>query len=184
MTEEIWRDIEGYEGLYMVSNMGKVKSLNYGNTGQEKNLKLIKDKDCYLQVHLCKNRKLNTFKVHRLVAAAFIPNPENKPCIDHVNTIRDDNRAINLRWCTAKENNNNPISRKRHINKSPVVGKIGKDNYNSKKVYQYSLDDKLIRKWYSMMDVQRELGFSYSAISQCCSGKLKTAYGFVWKYAE
>ena len=183
MIEEIWKDVDGYEGLYMISDIGRVKSLDYNHTGEEKILKLSKDKSGYLIVGLWKNGSRKWFKVHRLVATAFIDNPDNKPCIDHINTVRTDNRVENLRWCTAKENNNNPISRKRLFDNSPVVGKIGKDNFNSKAVCQYNLDDKLIRKWDCIMDVERELGFSNSHISKCCLGKRKTAHGFVWKYA-
>ena len=176
---EIWKDIVGYEGKYQVSNLGKVKSLDYRNTGKEKVIRQYKQKNGYLQVKLHKNSKQKNFKVHRLVATVFIPNPENKPCIDHLNTIRDDNRAENLKWCTAKENANNPISKKN----SPTAGKFGKDHYKSKAVYQYSLDGKLIRVWGAIMDVKRELGFDQGSISKCCLGKLKTCYGFVWKYA-
>lgn len=183
MEEEIWSDVEGYEGKYMVSNIGKVKSLDYHRTGKEKIMKPRKDKKGYLYVGLYKNKKEKWVSVHRLVAAAFIPNPENKPCIDHINTIKDDNRVENLRWATPKENVNNPISRKNYLDNSPIAGKFGKDNCNSKPVCQYSLDDKFIRKWCSIIDVKRELGFSNSHISACCRGKLKTCYGFVWKYA-
>lgn len=180
--EEEWRDIEGYESKYQVSSMGRVKSLDYNRTCKEKIMKPYKNTWGYLQVGLCKNNKIKRFLVHRLVAAAFIPNPENKPCIDHLNTIKDDNSVENLMWCTYKENSNNPISRNRLLDNSPVV-KFGKDNCNSKPVYQYSLDGKLIRKWFSIIDVERELCFDKSAISRCCLCKQKTAYGYVWQYA-
>lgn len=118
---EEWRDIEGYEGLYQVSNEGRVKALdrfvdNYWGTKQfvrERILKATNDKNGYLTVSLCKDGKEKKSKVHRLVAEAFIPNTENKPCIDHINTIKDDNRVDNIRWCTPKENSNNPLTRKR-----------------------------------------------------------------------
>ena len=183
MLEE-WKDIEGYEGLYMVSSLGRVKSLNYHRTSKERIMKLCKENHGYLHVMLCKNHKQKTLKVHRLVATAFIPNPDNKPCIDHINTVKDDNRVENLMWCTAKENVNNPISIKRLLENSPTAGKFGKDHFRSKPVYQYSLDGKLIRKWGSTMDVQRELGILQQNISRCCLGKRKTAYGFIWQYAE
>ena len=179
MIEE-WRDVEGYEGLYMVSSLGMVKSLNYKRTGVEEILKQSKQKCGYLCVTLCKNHKHKKFLVHRLVACAFIDNPENKPCIDHINTIKDDNRLENLRWVTHKENMDNPISKKN----SPVYCKFGKDNLLSKPVYQYSLDGKFIRKWGATRCVERDLGFHHSNISACCLGKLKTCGGFVWKYAE
>lgn len=179
---EIWKDVEGYKGKYQVSNMGRVKSLNYLRTGKERILSPGKNGKGYLFVILWKNNKQKKLFVHRLVALAFIENPENKKQIDHINTIRTDNRVCNLRWCTAKENTNNPISRKRFLENSPTV-RLGKDNCNSKTVFQYSLDGKLIRKFDSMMDVQRELWFDHRNISSCCRGKYKTAYGFVWKYA-
>ena len=109
---EIWKDIKKFEGIYQVSNLGNIKSLNNNKTKKEKILKLNKDKKGYLYVDLYKNNKSKRFVVHRLVAEAFIPNPENKPCIDHINTIRDDNRVENLRWVTYKENCNNPLTRK------------------------------------------------------------------------
>ena len=107
MEEEIWKPIKEFEGYYEVSNIGRVRSLNYKRTGKEKILKNIEDYKGYLEVGLTKNGKRKQFKVHRLVAEAFIPNPENKPCIDHINTVKSDNRVENLRWVTYKENSNN-----------------------------------------------------------------------------
>ena len=110
---EIWKDIEGYEGLYQVSNMGRVKSLNYsGCKGKERIMKQNFSDKGYLKISLKKNRKIKTFKTHRLVGIAFIPNVENKPEIDHINTIKTDNRVENLRFVTRKENNNNELTRK------------------------------------------------------------------------
>ena len=114
MEEEIWKSIKGYEGLYEISSLGRVKSLNYRGTGKEKLLKNIEDYKGYLTVTLTKNGKQKQFKVHRLVAEAFIPNPEGKPCIDHINTIRNDNRIENIRWVTYEENNNNPLTKKKY----------------------------------------------------------------------
>ena len=107
MEEEIWKPIKDFEGYYEVSNIGRVRSLNYKRTGKGKILKNIEDYKGYLEVVLTKNGKRKQFKVHRLVAEAFIPNPENKPCIDHINTVKSDNRVENLRWVTYKENSNN-----------------------------------------------------------------------------
>lgn len=111
--KEVWKDIEGYEGKYQVSNLGRVKSLNYNKTGKEGMLRAGVTTDGYLQVVLYKDRKKKHHATHRLVAQTFIPNPDNKPCVDHINTIRTDNRVDNLCWVTCKENNNNPITKKR-----------------------------------------------------------------------
>lgn len=120
MINEIWKDIAGYEGLYQVSNLGKVKSLprklwngRASYLTNEKVLKTIKDKNGYENVALYKNKKAKVCKVHRLVAIAFIPNPENKPEVDHINTITNDNMVENLRWVTRSENMQNPITRER-----------------------------------------------------------------------
>lgn len=110
---EIWKTIKDYPN-YQVSNLGRVKSLNYLRTGKEKILRINKDKDGYFQITLSKNGKVKTHKIHRLVAEHFIPNPDNKPCIDHINTDRTDNNVENLRWTTQKENCNNPITKTKH----------------------------------------------------------------------
>lgn len=184
--KEIWKDIEGYIGLYQISNYGRIKSLSRvrkGNKGApvivpEKILKQSKTKDGYLHASLNKNGNNKKNKVHRLVSKAFIPNPENKPCIDHINGDKTDNRVENLRWCTHKENMNNPLVL--DIFKS----RIGVKNGFSKSVIQFTKDNELIRKWDSMADVKRELGIDSSDISCCCSGKRKTAGGSKWKYYD
>ena len=109
--DEEWRAVKDYEGLYEVSNIGRIKSLNYNGTGKEGLLKQQSNHKGYKTVMLRKDNKGKTFKVHRLVAEAFIPNPENKPQIDHINCIRDDNRVENLRWVTGKENMENPLTK-------------------------------------------------------------------------
>ena len=107
--EEIWKDIEGYEGLYQVSNFGKIKSIGYK---KKKILKPTQDHYGYLNVTLYKNKNKKAKRIHRLVAEAFIANPENKPEIDHIDTDKLNNNVKNLRWVTRIENNNNELTLK------------------------------------------------------------------------
>lgn len=118
LPKEEWRDIVGYEGLYQVSNMGRVRSLERldtkGRKVKRKIRKLTMSNTGYLCVSLYDKRGIGSlFCVHLLVLTAFVSNVENKPCVDHINTIRTDNRVENLRWATYKENNSNPITRQR-----------------------------------------------------------------------
>ena len=178
MINEIWSDIVGYEQLYQISNFGTVKSLSNNKIKKEKILKQVKTTNGYLFVNLCKNGKRKFYQIHRLVAQAFLPNPENKPCIDHINTNKTDNRVCNLRWVTAKENMNNPLS----IDK--LKNKLGIKHHNSKPVLQLTLTGELIKKWNSIRDVERELGINQSNISKCCKGDVKSAGKFKWQYAN
>lgn len=113
MQEEIWKPVVGYEGKYEVSNKGNIRSLSYMRTGNPKLLK-FKEHNGYLSATLFLNGKRKILFVHRVVAEAFIPNVEQKPCIDHINTIRNDNRVENLRWVTYSENLHNPITYEKH----------------------------------------------------------------------
>ena len=184
--EEIWKPIKGYEELYEISNIGRVKSLpkvvDLGFAKQnrvEKFLRPIPDGKGYLMVWLFKNQVKKMWKVHRLVADAFIPNPHSKPQVDHINADKTDNRLCNLRWCTEKENFHNPISYKRNSE-----SKFECKNHHAKSVEQYAINGDYIKTWSCINDVKRELGFHHSHISQCCSGKRNVAYGFIWKYAD
>ena len=175
---EIWKDIVGYEGLYQISNLGRVKSLNYSRTGKENILSPGLNSGGYYTVSLFKNGEIKKFRVHRLVALAFIPNPENKPCVDHINGVRTDNCVKNLRWCTQKENSNFPLARKNisesltnHPNKSKAILQVSKD-----------IGD-IIKEYPSIKEVERQLGIASTNISQCCNGKRNTAGGYIWRYA-
>lgn len=126
--EEKWKPIVGYEGFYEVSNLGKVRSLKRNGTNG-KSLVLCKDKDGYPMCVLAVLGKNKTNKVHRLVAKAFITNPENKPCVNHINNNRSDNRVTNLEWSTIAENNSHMVNQKRHRwnkNTDPLTGRFTK----------------------------------------------------------
>ena len=177
MKNEEWRDVVGYEGRYQVSSMGRVKSLERKvtkgdgeRTVKERILKPMIDRDGYLRLNLYAGGKLKNLKVHRLVCQAFHENPDNKPQVNHINEDKTDNRACNLEWCTAKENTNHGTAKDRSAkNRSKSVG-------------QYTLDGELVKIWASTMEVERQAGFYHGNISTVANGKLKQAYGFIWKY--
>lgn len=164
---EVWKNIEGYEGLYQVSNMGRVKSLKQN---KERILKQAVTNDGYLRVGLYAGYKRKMFAVHRLVCQAFHENPDNKPEVNHIDEDKTNNNAVNLEWCTRKENVN-------HGSRNERTGKA-----ESKLVGQYTLDGELIKIWPSTIEAKRQAGFDCGHISRVANGERKTHKGFVWKY--
>lgn len=195
---EEWKDIKGYEGLYQVSNEGRVKSLDHiiiCNNGKGVAIKKQKGKmlrsfsRClnYQTVTLTKNGIQKLCLVHRLVAEAFIPNPDNLPFINHKDENPANNVVENLEWCTHKYNMNYGTCQQRKSEK--LKGRIHKQyvwNYpykaKEKKVYQYTLEGKLICEYNSLREASRKNNISASNISCVCNGKQKTAYGYIWSY--
>lgn len=171
MEKEVWRDIPEYEGLYQVSNYGNVKSLARNNCNvclKDRILKYSKNHQGYKQVALFKKSKQKSFKIHKLVALAFIPNPNNYPCINHIDGNKQNNCVDNLEWCTYSHNNKEAY-------------RLGL-NKVSKKVNQYDLDNNFIKQWDSLADVQRELKICAINISRVCRGMLNKTGGFKWRY--
>lgn len=166
MTEdEIWCPIKGFEGLYEVSDKGRVRSLKFG---KERILKPMRGNCGYLQVDLCKNGEHNMCYVHRIVAQAFIPNPDNLPQVNHIDEVKTHNSVMNLEWCDSKYNNNYGTRNERC----------------SKPVLQFTKDGEFVREWNSATDVQRSLGYSKCNISSCCTGRYKSAHNFIWKFKD
>ena len=165
--EEVWKDIEGYEGLYQVSNKGRVKSLKNNNTKKEKVLKPIIGKG-YKRVRLCKYKTRKLYAVHRLVANAFLPNPHNFPCVNHKDECRTNNVVSNLEWCTHKYNCNYGTG----IERSSKA--------RSKQVRAFK-NDELIMTFHSPKEAGRQ-GLNQGAVAACCRGEKKTYKGYEWKY--
>ena len=234
---EIWKDIEGYKGLYQISNYGNVKSLNYNKTGKERILK--PKKNIYLQIMLHQNAKVKYFYIHRLVATAFILNPKNYPCVNHKDENKQNNHVDNLEWCTYQYNNTygtkperlskaskgrifseeakQKMSKARkgknlseeakqkiseahkgkpkseeHKRKMSEVRKgkfkgenhpmFGKISPKRIPILQFTKDMVYVREFDSAKSASIELNIDNSAITACCKGKLKTAYGYKWVY--
>lgn len=173
---EIWLPIEGYEN-YQVSNLGKIKSLKYD---KEKILRQGKHKNGYLYVNLCKEGKVKTFQVHRLVANAFIENTNNFKCVNHKDECKTNNCVNNLEWCTYQYNNTYGTFQARRVANIDWKSVAEK---KSKKVYQYSLDGTLVGVWESTAECGRN-GYNQGNISECCRGERNFHRGFIWSYQE
>lgn len=166
---EIWKDIKGYEGLYQVSNFGRVKSLKYSTEG-----KILKGRHTgkgYLSVALFRNSVRKSTCIHRLVAQAFIPNPENKPEVNHIDENKLNNNVSNLEWVTPKENSNHGTRNIRiHQNKAVT--------YNRKPVV--CLTNGVT--YTSLTEACKTLGVTKSQVCSVLKGKRKTTKGYVFKY--
>ena len=195
MTDiEVWKtavyDGEVFEGLYKVSNWGRILSLNYKNTGKSELLEPYERKDGYFQVGLSKNGEKKDCLVHRLIAETFLPNPENKPQVNHkiegkegksINiVIFNEDGTVNkerttIEWVTPKENNDYG-TRNERVSDAQI-----NDPNKSKKVLQFTLDGEFVREWESIAECGRN-GFNRSNVSACCRGKQKTHKGFRFMY--
>ena len=167
-VKEIWKDVVGYEGKYKVSNLGNVKSLNYRRTGKEKLLELQYHLNGYVYVLLHKNGKDYYELVHRLVAKAFLPNPENLPCINHKDENKHNNYVDNLEWCSYEYNNNYGTKNERAKEKL------------SKKIMCIETGE----IFSSLLEAERQTGIYSSNISHSCHGRRKTAGKLHWKYVN
>lgn len=164
--DEIWKDIKDYENLYQGSNLGRVKSIKFG---KERILKTFKNKDGYLQVGLWKNNKRKIFLVHRLVAQAFLDNPNNLPEVNHKDENKLNNVVSNLEWCNRTYN----------VNYGTAIERMIKTV--SKPVLQFTLDGKFVREWESTRECERN-GYNHGAVVSCCRGKQKTHKDSIWRY--
>ena len=196
---EEWRDIHGYEGLYQVSDQGRVRSLERTivTTDGEKRFykrKIIKqvfNSSGYLFVGLYKYGKKHCLTVHRIVAFAF---PEicgeffPGAVVDHISTVKTDNTPYNLRWVTPKENMMNPITYKRIRDSRKKVGDTMIERFKNsgrfREVEMLSLSGEVLGVFFSQKEACRKTGINNRCIGNCCRGEQETAGGFVWKYAE
>lgn len=176
--KEVYKDIKGYEGKYMVSNFGHVKSMNYLNKRKPRVLVPIKHHLGYLLVHLGFNK---IKMIHTLVAEAFIPNPDCKKFVNHIDGNKQNNHVSNLEWVTSKENMNHAIRtglRDPHFNNHPR----GANAPNSVRILQCTKDGNVIKTWDCISDAARFIGCRPSSIVSNAKGRTKSLHGFVWKY--
>jgi hypothetical protein len=182
---ETLTNINGYEGLYKISNKGYVLSLGNGistdpRTKEKRVLKTQIKSNGYEQVKLCKEAKSNYFTIHRLVALHFIEKPKNKKEVNHIDGNKLNNNVKNLQWVTSSEN-------QKHAFKTGLQKvRRGKDHQQSLKVNQLTLGGQLVNTFESIKSIKRILGFNTFGIIKCCKKekRYKTAYGYRWEYYD
>jgi len=188
---EIWVEFKNTNGLYSISNFGRIKrnkipqtigSRKRINTGVPEKILRRTTRKGYLYCMISVLNKRKTFRIHREVAIHFIENPQNLPMINHKNGIRHDNRLDNLEWCNNSHNQVQSFLKNGRVHHRPLLGKTGYACFNSKTVCQFTKDGEYIREWGSASEASRQLNIFSSSISFCCIGRYKTAGGFIWKY--
>ncbi len=172
---EGWLPVLNYEGLYEVSNLGRVRPAK----PRYKDVPILKTRICrgYERVTIYKNGKRKDFQVHRLVADAFIPNPDNKPQVNHIDGNKLNNVVENLEWVTRSEN-------QLHAKRTGLDPMIRNNPIQSKPVDMYSTDGVFLKTYASATEAERKTGINQGCISRCCAGKrgYKSAGGYVWKF--
>ena len=164
---------------YVISDDGVVENR------KGKPLKQFKDKNGYLEVSLCKDARQKTFSVHRLVAIAFVENPEGHKTVDHINGIKTDNRACNLQWMSAKDNLNKYLCEANKFrNGKPKYGGRKRGETRRIKVNQFTRSGELVNTFISFMDAERKTGVRSGNISMCVNGHKPSAGGYVWRKAQ
>lgn len=179
--EEIWKDVKEFEGIYQISNLGRLKRLEtiIDTIYQQKYKRKIHQKERIVKVNKCSryykytlqnknSNKKRTTSIHRLVAEAFIPNPDNLPQVNHIDGNRYNNNINNLEWCSASEN-------VRH-----AQNKLNKIVKNVMQIDQQT--NQVIKIYKSTVEAMKETGIDRTNISKVCNGKMKTAGGYIWKY--
>ena len=178
MENEIWKDIQGYEGLYQISNLGRVRSIDrivgYRYKGKQRVYKgrILKQmtRNGYLYVSLSKENVLKQKNIHRLVANAFLPNPSKLPIINHIDENKKNNMVSNLEWCTGAYNTKYGSGRKKQAESQQKV------------VLQYDRNGNLLNQYPSVTIAALQNGYNLKTVSQCCRGCTKSAYNYIWKY--
>lgn len=186
---EIWKPVKNFETLYEVSNLGNVRSIQFHGKPRIKVLKQFSNSVGYKSVKIrdWKNNISKPCFVHRLVAEAFIPNPENKPHVDHIDTDISNNNLNNLKWATALENQRNPITLNRirnniiSYNKSKAHAEDVK-KYKGKKVSQYDLFGNYIASYDTITDAALAINATAAMIYRVCENQRKTTKGFIFRY--
>lgn len=180
---EKWLPVPGYEGLYEVSDCGQVKSLNYNHTGLPKILAPKSHKNGYNTVMLCNKTEHKNKSIHVLVASAFLPNPENLPCVNHIDGNKKNNRIDNLEWISRSGNTRHAIATGLRAD-SNMRGKTGKLNPLSKPVAQYTKSGDFVRLWSGYSEAARAYNCKPCTIINCAKGRIKSCKGYVWKIPQ
>lgn len=189
---EIWKDIENYEGLYQVSDLGRVRSLDRMSWNGKcywlqkgRILKQQINRTGYMSVGLCKNCEMKRVEVHRIVAYAFIKNPDNLPVVNHKNEIKTDNRSSNLEWVTHKQNLEYSGNTEKMLNASHKQKCYLKASEAKKKpVIQLTKNGDFVAEYESAADAERKTGIKKQCICKCCLNRYgnKSAGQYIWKY--
>lgn len=173
--QELWLPIKGFESSYLVSNTGKIKSIDriidrgFSKLPLKGKLLSPGNNSGYLYVILSKGKISKTVQIHRIVAETFIPNPNNLPCVNHKDENTLNNCVDNLEWCTKSYNNSYKEARIKAAIKF------------RKPILQYSKNGEFIKEWTHAGAVEKELGINARSIYECCKGRCKTSGGYIWK---
>lgn len=188
----MWKKIPNTE-IYFASDDGQIKSIDHiHNNGTNssyirkgKVLKQTLNSHGYLCVAITfAGESQKVVPVHRIIATTFIPNPEHKPQVNHIDGVKTNNMVSNLEWCTASENLKHAFKMGLHKPTTPCKGKFGSLHHNSRAVVMCDFDGNVLRRFSCMSEATRELGFATTGICACVKGRRKTCGGYVWKYDE